>query len=49
MPVFALIQEVLVALSGLAFVSLLLAIFVLVARFLAPRLLGKDDGSSIEP
>jgi len=46
MPVFALIQEVLVALGGLAFVSLLLAIFVLVARFLAPRLLGKDDGST---
>ena len=42
----ALVQEVLVALGGLAFVSLVLAIFVLIARFLAPRLLGKDDGSS---
>jgi hypothetical protein len=48
-PAFALVQEVLVALGGLAFVSLLLAIFVLVARFLAPRVLGKDDGSSVEP
>jgi hypothetical protein len=38
----------LVALGGLAFVSLLLAIFVLIARFIAPRLLGKDDGSSRE-
>jgi hypothetical protein len=48
-PAFALVQEILVALGGLAFVSLLLAIFVLVARFLAPRVLGKDDGSSVEP
>ena len=46
MPVLALVQEILVALGGLAFVSLVLAIFVLVARFLAPRVLGKDDGSS---
>jgi hypothetical protein len=38
----------LIALGGLAFVSLLLAIFVLIARFLAPRLLGKDDGSSVD-
>ena len=36
----------LIALGGLAFVSLLLAILVLVARFLAPRVLGKDDGST---
>ena len=46
MPVFAVLQEVLVALGGLAFVSLLLFVFVLVARFLAPRVLGKDDGST---
>ena len=46
MPVLALVQEILVALGGLAFVSLVLAIFVLVARFLAPRVLGRDDGSS---
>jgi hypothetical protein len=46
MPVFAVLQEILVALGGLAFVSLLLFVFVLVARFLAPRVLGKDDGSS---
>jgi hypothetical protein len=42
----AVIREVLVALGGLAFVCLLLALFVLIARFLAPRLLGRDDGSS---
>ena len=39
----------LIALAGLAFVCLVLAIFVLITKFLAPRLLGKDDGSSIEP
>ena len=49
MAVFALVQEILVALGGLAFVCLVLAIFVLITRFLAPRLLGKDDGSSLEP
>jgi hypothetical protein len=42
----ALVREVLVALGGLAFVCLVLAIFVLIARYLAPRLLGRDDGSS---
>ena len=47
MVTFALLKEVLVALGGLAFVCLVLAVFVLVARFLAPRLLGKDDGSSL--
>jgi hypothetical protein len=46
MPVLAVLQEILVAVGGLAFVSLLLLVFVLVARFLAPRLLGRDDGSS---
>ena len=46
MVVFALVQEILVALGGLAFVSLLLFVFVLVARFLAPRVLGRDDGST---
>jgi hypothetical protein len=46
MAVLAVLQEILVALGGLAFVSLLLFLFVLVARFLAPRLLGKDDGST---
>jgi hypothetical protein len=46
MPVLGVLQEILVAVGGLAFVSLLLFLFVLVARFLAPRVLGRDDGSS---
>ena len=36
----------LIALGGLAFVCLVLAIFVLIAKFLAPRLLGDRDGST---
>ena len=44
---FALVREFLYALGGLAFVSLVLAVFVVVARFLARRILGDDDGSSL--
>jgi hypothetical protein len=47
MPLFGLIQELLYALGGLAFVSLVLAVFVVLARFAAKRLLGRDDGSSL--
>jgi len=43
----AILQEFLYALGGLAFVSLVLAVFVVIARFLARRLLGDDDGSSL--
>jgi hypothetical protein len=43
------VNGLLVALGGLAFVCLVLAIFVLIARFLAPRILGRDDGSSLDP
>jgi hypothetical protein len=43
------VTGVLIALGGLAFVCLVLAIFVLITRFLAPRLLGEDDGSSLDP
>jgi hypothetical protein len=43
----ALVQEFLMALGGLGFVSLVLAVFVVIARFLARRLLGDDDGSSL--
>jgi len=46
MPVLAVLQEILVAIGGFAFVCLLLCLFVLVARFLAPRVLGRDDGST---
>jgi hypothetical protein len=47
MLVIGLIREFLVALAGLGFVSLVLAVFVLLARFFARRVLGDDDGSSI--
>jgi hypothetical protein len=46
-PSFALITGLLVSLGGLAFVCLVMAIFVLIARFAARRLLGDDDGSSL--
>jgi hypothetical protein len=41
------VTGLLIALGGLAFVCLVLAIFVVIAKFLAPRLLGRDDGSSL--
>ena len=47
MALFGVLQELLVALGGLGFVSLVLAVFVIIARFAAKRLLGKDDGSSL--
>jgi hypothetical protein len=47
MLLIGLIHEFLVALAGLGFVSLVLAVFVLLARFFARRVLGDDDGSSI--
>jgi hypothetical protein len=47
MLLIGLVPELLVALAGLGFVSLVLALFVVVARFLARRVLGDDDGSSL--
>ena len=41
------LEALLVSLAGLGFVSLVLALFVLIARFAARRLLGDDDGSSL--
>ena len=46
-PPFALITGLLVSLAGLAFVCLVMAVFVLLARFISRRLLGDDDGSSL--
>ena len=46
-PLFALVTGLLWSLAGLAFVCLVLALFVLVARFLARRFIGDDDGSSL--
>ena len=45
---FAVVTGLLVSLGGLAFVSLVLAFFVVLARFVARRVLGDDDGSSLE-
>jgi hypothetical protein len=47
MLLLGIIQELLIALAGLAFVSLVLAVFVIIARFVARRVLDKDDGSSL--
>jgi hypothetical protein len=47
MLLIGLVREFLWALGGLAFVSLVLALFVVLARFAAKRLLGDDDGSSL--
>jgi len=47
LPPLALITGLLVSLGGVAFVSLVLAFFVVLARFLAKRILGDDDGSSL--
>jgi hypothetical protein len=47
MTPFAFAQELLVALAGLGWVCLLTALFVLLAKVIAPRLLGKDDGSTL--
>ena len=46
-PSFALFTGLFVSLAGLAFVCLVLAVFVVVARFVARRVLGDDDGSSL--
>jgi hypothetical protein len=47
MTPYALVVEFLAALGGLAFVCLVTALFVVIAKVVAPRLLGKDDGSSL--
>jgi hypothetical protein len=47
MLVIGVVRELLVALAGLGFVSLVLAVFVVLARFFAKRILGDDDGSSL--
>lgn len=44
---FAMVSELLIVLAGLGFVCLVTAIFVLLARFAARKLLSDDDGSSL--
>jgi len=45
---FAAIYEILTVLAGLGFVCLLTAIFVVLARFAARKLLDERDGSSLD-
>jgi hypothetical protein len=44
---FALIQQFLVVLAGLGFVCVVTALFVVIARFVARKVLSDDDGSSL--
>lgn len=44
---FAVLSQLLVVLAGLGFVCLVTAIFVLLARFAARKLLDENDGSSL--
>jgi cell division protein FtsL len=45
--VFAVVQQLLVVLAGLGFVCLVTAIFVVLAKFAARKLLDENDGSSL--
>jgi hypothetical protein len=44
---FAFVSQLLVVLAGLGFVCVVTALFVVIARFAARRLLSDDDGSSL--
>lgn len=44
---FAVVQQFLVVLAGLGFVCLVTAIFVVLARYFARKVLSDDDGSSL--
>jgi hypothetical protein len=44
---FAVVQQLMVVLAGLGFVCLVTAIFVVLARFFARKVLSDDDGSSL--
>jgi len=47
-PAFALVSQLLVVLAGLGFVCAVTALFVVLARFAARRVLSEDDGSSLD-
>jgi hypothetical protein len=47
MPPIAVVSELLVVLAGLGFVCLVTALFVVIARLAARKVLDKDDGSSL--
>jgi len=44
---FAVIGQLLLVLAGLGFVCVVTALFVVIARFVARRVLDDDDGSSL--
>ena len=44
---FAVVQQLMVVLAGLGFVCLVTALFVVLARFFARKVLSDDDGSSL--
>ena len=44
---FAVVQQLVVVLAGLGFVCLVTAIFVVLARYFARKVLSDDDGSSL--
>jgi len=43
----AVVQQLLVVLAGLGFVCLMTAIFVVLTRYVARKVLAEDDGSSL--
>jgi len=45
---FAVVSQLLVVLVGLGFVCLVTALFVVIARFAARKVLDSNDGSSLE-
>jgi len=44
---FAVVQQLLIVLAGLGFVCLVTALFVVIARFAARKVLDDNDGSSL--
>jgi hypothetical protein len=47
-PLLAVFEQLLVVLAGLGFVCLVTALFVVIARFAARKILSEDDGSSLQ-
>ncbi len=45
---FAVVGQLLVVIAGLGFVCLVTALFVVLARWAARKVLAEDDGSSLE-
>jgi hypothetical protein len=45
-PAVAFLDAILIVLAGFGFVCLVIGLFLLITRVVAPRLLDEDDGSS---